>query len=496
MKCVLIHPSWSPEEIFPGKTVSSQINYWQPLGTLYVGAAMLKAGHEVEFLNGAFMSHQVIMARIKEIGPAFAGIYSTTFGFLKAVRTANALKQFDREMFVCIGGPYPIAMKARCLEHEGANFDAVVTGEAEEAIVELLERLAGGKSLIGLKGVDFRSGSGITCNPPRALLEDLDSLPIPARQLLGDKANYIPPPGQYQRKPVTILITSRGCDRRCIFCSQVDKQRQYGKRGIRFRSVENVLQEIELCLEQGYREIKFIDDSFAADYDRAMEICKQIKLRNLDFTWFASASVNQVDKLLLQAMKDAGCWAILFGADSGVQKTLNSLRKSSTLEMIRRDVKWAKEVGIRVNTPFIFGAPGETFEDGLKTIDFAVELDADFANFHSLTPFPGTPLYDNLEKYGSVSENFSDYTYQSAGFAPYTMTRNEILRLRQIAFRRFYTRPKFLLRRLLQIRSWHELLVNLQGLRSLYQLWVTSNMFYGWKGKVSSCEFSDQVSDK
>ena len=152
--------------------------------------------------------------------------------------------------------------------------------------------------------------------------------------------------------------------------------------------------------------------------------------------------------------------------------------------MIRRDVKWAKEVGIRVSTPFIFGAPGETFEDGLKTIDFAVELDADFANFHSLTPFPGTPLYDNLERFGTVSENLLNRTYQSAAFEPFTMNRNEILRLRQIAFRRFYTRPRFLLRRLWQMRSWNDFMINLQGLKSLFWILATRNIFHGWKGKA------------
>ncbi len=432
------------------------------------------------------------MARIAEFRPDFAGVYSTTFGFPQAVRTADALKRLDGDLFVCVGGPYPMAVKGQCLESDGSSFDAVITGEAELTIVELLERLAEGKSLCGLAGLDFRQGSEIIRNPPRAMLENLDSLPFPARHLLGEKAHYIPPPGQYRRTPVTTLITSRGCDRRCIFCFQADKQRRYGDRGIRFRGVENVLREIELCLAQGYREIKFIDDSFAADYERAMKICREIKRRRLDFTWFASASVNQVDMPLLRAMKDAGCWAILFGADSGVQKTLNSLKKGTTLEMIRRDVRWAKQIGIQVSTPFIFGAPDETFEDGLKTIDFAVKLDADFANFHSLTPFPGTALYDNLEKYGSVSENLAERTYQSAAFVPYTMTRDEILKLRQIAFRRFYTRPKFLLRRLLHMRSRHDMRANLQGLRSMYRLWSTRNLLHGRKDKAVTHEIAGQ----
>ncbi len=482
MKCALIHPAWSPEEIFPSKTVASQINYWQPLGTLYVGASLLQAGHEVKFFNGAFMTHEELLRRVKEFKPDFAGIYSTTFGWPKAVNTANAIKKLDKGIFTCVGGPYPIAMQEQCLNDGSESVDAVVAGEAELTIVELLARLQDGKDLEGVQGVVFRHGARIIKNPPRPLTEDLDALPFPARELLDDMNQYIPPPATYKRKPVAILITSRGCDRRCIFCFQIDKDRKSGIRGIRYRSVDNVLDEIELCISQGYREIKFIDDTFTADYDRAMQICQEIKARRLDFTWFASACVNQVDKPLLQAMKDAGCWAILFGADSGVQKTLNALRKATTLEQIRRDVRAAKDVGLKISTPFIFGAPGETFADGLKTIEFAMELDADLANFHALTPFPGTWLYDNLEKFGTVYGDLSDRTYQSAAFVPFTMTREEILTLRQLAFRRFYSRPAFLLRKLLDIRTLNDCKVAARGLKSLFWLWAGKNLFYRRKG--------------
>ncbi len=478
MKCALIHPAWLAEEIFSVKTVASQINYWQPLGILYVGASILKAGHEVKFFNGAFMSHKELLCCVKEFKPDFAGIYATTFGWQKAKKTADAIKQLDKKIFTCVGGPYPIALQEQCLNKQSAGIDAVITGEAEQTMVELLARLQRGREFDGVQGLVFRRGTDVIKNPSRPLIEDLDVLPFPARELLGNIHQYIPPPATYRRKPVTTLITSRGCNRRCIFCFQIDKERKSGQRGIRFRSVENVLQEIELCLRQGYREIKFIDDTFAADYDRAMQICREIKKRRLDFTWFASACINQVDKPLLTAMKDSGCWSILFGADSGVQKTLNSLRKATTLEQIRRDVRAAKEVGLKVSTPFIFGAPGETFADGLKTIEFAIELDADLANFHALTPFPGTYLYDNLEKFGSVSGDLSDRTYQSAAFTPYTMTRDEILMLRQLAFRRFYSRPAFLLRRLLGIRTLNDCKVAARGLQSLFWLWAGKDLFH------------------
>jgi radical SAM superfamily enzyme YgiQ (UPF0313 family) len=474
MRCALIIPSWVPEEIFSSKTAGSQINYWQPLGTLYVASCLLKAGHDVRFLNGAFMSHADILKEVSTYRPEFVGIYSTTFGWKKAIQTAGDIKRILKDTFIVAGGPYPIAMQERCLS-DSRDFDAVVTGEGEITVVEMLDRVSSGRSLSGVKGVVFRENGEIIKNPPRPLITDLDSIPFPARELLGNPDDYIPPPATYRRKPVAVIITSRGCNRRCIFCFQIDKERRYG---IRYRSVENVMQEIELCLRQGYREIKFIDDTLAADYDRAMEIAKEIKKRRLDFTWFASACVHQVDKPLLKAFKEAGCWAILLGAESGVQKNLNILRKGITLEQIREAVATAKEVGLTVYTPFIFGIPGETFEDGLRTIEFACELNPDIANFHALTPFPGTELYDNIDKYGRMSEELTDFTYQGVAFIPYTMKREEISRLRQIAFKRFYSRPEFIIKRIMGVRNIHDVKAAFKGLKSLFWLWVKKDIFH------------------
>jgi len=478
MKCALIIPAWAPEEIFPAKTAGSQINYWQPLGTLYVAACLRNAGHEVEFLNGAFLTHREILDRLRAFGPDVAGIYSTTFGWPKAMSAAADIKRLDKAILTVVGGPYPIAMQGQCLRDGGEHIDAVVTGEAEQTMVELLARLQAGQNVDGVHGVVFRRGTEIINNPPRPLIDDLDTLPFPARELLDDVDHYIPPPATYRRTPVAVMITSRGCSRRCIFCYQIDKHRKAGVRGVRLRSVGNVLQEIELCLEQGYREIKFIDDSFAADYDRAMAIAGEIKRRGLDFTWFASACVNQVDEPLLRAMKEAGCWAILLGAESGVQKNLNTLRKGSTLEQIRRAVRTAKAVGLHVSTPFLFGIPGETFAEGLQTIDFAIELDPDLANFHAITPFPGTYLHDHLHEFGTVSGDLGDYTYQGAAFIPHSMTREEILTLRQLAFKRFYSRPTFLLRRLRAIRTWQDCKAAAAGLKSLFWLWADRKLFH------------------
>ena len=476
MRCALIIPAWRPEEIFQRETAGSQINYWQPLGILYIAAVLLKAGHEVRFYNGAFLSNQEIMGQVTGFAPRFAGIYSTAFGWYKAARIAKSLKRLDPGIFTCVGGPYPIALQERCL-HDCSYFDTVVTGEGELTLPEMLVRLESGLGLEGVLGIAFRRGVEIIKNPPRLLIENLDALPFPARELLDPHQAYLPPPGTYRRKPVTVLLTARGCDRNCLFCFQIDQDRSSGVRGVRFRSIENVLDEIEHCLALGYREIKFLDDTLAADYQRALRLAQGIKARGLDFAWFASACVNQVDQPLLQAFKEAGCWAILLAAESGVQKNLNTLRKGSTLAQIRAAVRAAKAVGLRVSVPFLFGIPGETYEDGLKTIEFALELDPDLANFHALTPFPGTELYDNAQKYGRLSPELGDYTYQGAAFVPYTMTREQIHALRQLAFRRFYSRPGFLLRRLLRLRNLNDLRAALAGVKSLFGLWTRGRLF-------------------
>ncbi len=474
MRCVLIIPSWRPEEIFPSKTAGSQLNYWQPLGTLYVASSLKQAGHEVRLVNGAFLSHAKLLDEVAAFRPHWAGIYATTFGWRKAARTAEDVKERVPGVFVCAGGPYPVAAHERCLA-EAPALDAVITGEGERAVVEMLERLARGRSMEGVRGVIFRDGASIRANPPRPLDTELDDLPFPDRRLLGDANLYLPPPALYRRKPVALMLTSRGCNRKCIFCFQLDKER---KTGIRYRTVENVLDEIESCLRQGFREIKFIDDTFAQDRDRAMRLASEIKRRRLDFTWFASACVNQVDPELLRAFKEAGCWAILYGVESGVQKNLNTLRKGISLPQVRNAVRWAKEAGLRVQTTFMLGIPGETYEEALRTIDFACEIAPDMASFHSIAPFPGTHLHDHVAEYGTLSEDLGDFTYQGAAFVPHTMTRDQIFELRQRAYRTFYSRPAYLLRRLSRLRTRHDLATALASARALFWLWAKKDVFH------------------
>lgn len=468
LKSMVILPSWKPDDIYPSKLAKSAISYQHPLGLLYIATCIQAAGHQVELVDGAFWTHKEVIGKVRAFRPGFVGVSANASMWKKAMRTAGDIKAIDPSIHVSVAGPYPSAVEERCLD-ECEYIDSVVIGEGEETVPDLIERIEEGRDLTGVAGVAFRAADGAICkNQPRPLIENLDSVPIPCRELLGDFDKYESPPGSYKKKPIAIVMTSRGCKARCIYCFQMK-----GERRVRFRSVENVVKEVEeLVNHYGFREIRFLDETFTADRERAMEIFRQFQEKKLKFSFYVSSRVNTVDYELLKEMKKAGCWAILYGAESGVQKNLNAMRKGITLEQTREAVKAAKKTGLKIYTPFIIGIPGETYEEALKTIDFAIELDPHYANFHSMTPFPGTELYENIDKYGTMSMDTDDYTFEGEAFVPYTMTREQIDELRTIGFKRFYSRPKFILRRLAEVRSWYDFRTVVKGGVSFFWLWV------------------------
>lgn len=473
MKCLLIIPAWNEKDLFPDKLASSARHLWQPLGILYVAAALLKEGHRVRFIDGALHTHAEIIREFERERPDFVGIYSNTPIWNVAKRTVEDVKRLRPTTFVSVGGPTAIGWRERCLEDCPA-LDCVHTGEGESSAPGVLEHLQRGRPLATVPGIVYRDREGhIHANPDAPPIKDLDAVPFPARHLLEDVRKYRPIIGSFRREPVFTIFTSRGCTHRCIFCFQPDKTR-----GVRFRSAQNVVDEIEDSITRlGAREFKFLDDLFTVNHKRVYEICAELKRRRIRVPWFVSGRVDTVNSRLLRAMREAGCYGILFGVESGVQKNLDMLRKGQTLAQIREAVRAAKSAGLKINTPFIFGIPGETYEEGLQTIEFAVELDADIANFHTLAPYPGTELYDNVQRYGVMSEHVEDYTFETAGFVPYTMTREQVLGLKQVALKRYYSRPRYMLRQLLRTRSRYELLALAEGARALARLYLDRKVF-------------------
>jgi anaerobic magnesium-protoporphyrin IX monomethyl ester cyclase len=480
MRCLLLVPAWEVAEIYSPGTAGSQVSFQHPDGILSVAAYLKAQGHTLRVLDGAFRDHEDILAEVERFAPDWVGIYANTPLWNKAQNTAKDIRAKMPEVFISVGGPCPIAYRARCLE-ECEHLDAVDIGEGELTSAELMERLEKKQDLKGLHGIVYRDRATrqIVVNPPRALIKNLDILPPPAIELLDFRERYVSPPGTYRRTPIINVHSSRGCINDCTFCFQLgaNVDPKYA-RTMRYRSPEHVVDEIESRVKEfGYKEVRFLDDMFIVDHKRVRRICQLIKERNIDVTWYCSSRVDIVTPDILKEMRSAGCWAILYGVESGVQKNLDMLRKRTTLDQIRAAVRWAKEAGIKVYTPFIFGIPGETFEEGLQSIDFAIELDPYIANFNTLTPLPGTDLYEQVQREGTWESDTDHATFQHAAYVPSTMTKAQLIQLRSIAFKRFYGRPKYVVRRLLDIRTKSDVRALLSGAQSMAHIFLNKNIF-------------------
>jgi len=379
------------------------------------------------------------------------GIYTITPFWHKVKRLVARVKAHLPGTFVTIGGHYPSAAREQCLK-EAPLLDALVVNEGEYTTVELIKGLMEGSTDCGILGTIVRRGEEIVSNPLRPLIDPLDQLPIPAVDIFPWQ-NYRPSYGQVSRLPAFQVISSRGCSNNCLYCYKM-----YG-RTIRMRSPRNVVDEIHYYVDTyGAREIKFWDESFTYDRDRVIGICKEILERGLKVAWWVSARADMVDEDLLRWMKRAGCWCINYGVESAVPKNLATIRKNLTIEQISHTVRMTHALGIKTYLTYIFGTPGETYEEGLKTIDFAVHMNSFYAEFFPITPWPGTDLWAD-PSLGTLVRDLSEMTMlqDKVAYVPHSMTREEIEELLELAYKRFYLRPRFIIRRILSVRSWYDL---------------------------------------
>jgi radical SAM superfamily enzyme YgiQ (UPF0313 family) len=222
------------------------------------------------------------------------------------------------------------------------------------------------------------------------------------------------------------------------------------------RSAGNIADEIQWLVEnQGVRDIAFWDDTFTLSEKRVDAFCDEIEKRGLDVDWAVNARVDRVTEGMLRRMKKAGCWRILFGIESGVQKNLDTLKKRTTLDQIRMAVSATSALGMEAYGTFMFGIPGETFEEGLATIDFACSLDLDYAVFVNLTPLPGSEVYNDLLAGKIKPSKFTRdrFNFKNVSFVPEGMTEDQIRFLIQEGHRRFYMRPRLVWKKIRRMRS-------------------------------------------
>ena len=391
-----------------GKVVSP------PLGISYIAAVLEQAGVEAAICDAQNMKMSLgeIGGEIERLKPDIVAISCFTSNYGEAQKVSELAKKIVPGAMTVIGGPHVSFTAGRTLR-ETPSIDVVVRGEGEQTMVELARVVAGKISLTEVAGITYRFRSTVVNGPNRPVLDDLDSLPFPARHLWPEK--YI----QRGMREVPI-ITSRGCPFACVFCST---SRMAGP-VFRARSPSNVVDELQQVVDDFYFDrFIFNDDTFTLDQKRAMEICEGIIERELEITWACSARVDTVSQELLSRMSDAGCDMIYYGVESGNQQILDKfIGKQITIEQARKAVEWAHDAGIVTVASYIIGFPGEIgdkeFQAYLKRGEYgktydadltgtifeslirAREVDSDQAQVHLLTPYPGTRLYDEADLLG------------------------------------------------------------------------------------------------
>jgi len=260
------------------------------------------------------------------------------------------------------------------------------------------------------------------------------------------------------------MIVIRGCPYVCTFCDQA-------RTGARRRSPKKVIEEMKYCVEKlGVKEITFWDDTLSYHKKWMREFLDLLIKENLDLTWSCYAAVNTVDKEILQKMGKAGCWNIFYGFETAVDelaKNILTTRKNTNLERMKQVAQWSREAGIEIRGSFMIGMPGETPELAKQTIQNAIDLDPDYAQFSVVCPFPGTQLAKEIKqgKWGKfISEDLEEYNTMKVTWLPFGYNSPEELEnMERYAYRRFYLRPSYIFKRILKTRSLSDLIRYIKG---------------------------------
>jgi len=457
MKVLLINP---PQQNMVTNNIPSIVDeergYNPPLGILYVAAhARENTPFDIKVVDAVVeeLDYPALKARIAAEKPDVVGVTATTFTLLDALLTVRLVKEINPEITVVLGGPHPYIYPDETIRLPGIDF--LVIGEGEAVFSALLNNLHDKEALKGIRGLVFKEGDSVVNTGLPPLVDDLDSLPFPARDLTPyDKYNSLIAKGG----PVTTMITSRGCPYRCLFCDRP----HLGKR-FRPRSAKNVVDEMESCAKMGIPEFLIYDDTFTISKKRVLDICAEIKARGLKIGWDVRARVDTVNAEMLSAMKDAGCDRIHYGVEAGSPEVIETLRKGITLEQVRRVFKETKEAGISILAYFMIGSPGETRAQMEESLRLAKELAPDYLHLSITTPFPETDLYRLGFEKGVLKE---DYWRKFAsdpqkGFIPQVwdenLSRDELITMLHRGYKEFYLRPGYILGRLKRVRSLSDL---------------------------------------
>ena len=359
------------------------------------------------------------------------------------------LKDELKDTFIVLMGSHSTYFHKEILS-ENKFVDAVARGEFDLTIRDLsLTIKSQGRELENVQGISYRSGDNILVNDNRLLIQDLDSLPFPARHIVKSVSYR---EAVFTGKRCATIVSSRGCPFQCIFC--LWPRTMYGRK-FRKRSSGNVVDEVQHVVDEyGVDEIYFDDDCLTLDRNRLIKICKEIMRRDINVKWMCQARVDNINQETLEAMKKAGCHYIKYGVESGSQEMLDAMKKGITIEEVRKAFKLTRKVGIKTQAFFLLGLPWETPETIEKTIEFAKEIKPTSAQFAVAVPHPGTELYDLcLEKGWLKYESWEDFDCRKSLIETENFSSGDVEKYRNKAYREFYLRPSYILRT--KLKMWN-----------------------------------------
>ncbi len=447
MKIILVSYRVDRHHKFSGYT-----HHLPPLGLTYIASVLLSKGHQVEIIDKSLPPGmtEILADEILSKGPDALGISMMSENYFDGIALLDALKLKQPDLITIIGGAHVNGLPKEAMAPESVDFG--VLGEGEWVFADLVDSGFDPVDAKKIPGILMKDKAGSIHMNERALVRSVDTLPLPARHLVAPLEQYRPSILTHKQLPATGMFTSRGCFGKCIFCTSGK-----GKYPLRFHSTEYVLNEIsQLWKKFGIREIVFLDDTFSASKKRVLEICNGIQQYFPTLSWSAQSRVDYLDYETLAAMRQAGCWQIQIGIESGSEQILENLGKGINLDQVESVSRYAYELGFIIKGYFIIGSPGETKESIMKTFRLMRKLPIHYASINLLVPLPGTVLWDNASKWGTFDpDSFYKFNYLTGEpvFIPQGMTKQELMELFDKAYRQFYLSPGTIYRNLKTIRS-------------------------------------------
>lgn len=378
-----------------------------PLGISYLGTVLKQAGHKVKLIDLRLPDYrnEYFVQTLKSFKPDIVGVSATSFGYLGGKEILALTKKYSPKTLTILGGPH--AAIGGMIAIKDKNLDMFAVGEGEDLIIELIEALKNRKSLKDISGLAYKDKKGkVQFNVPRFNASDLNRLPYPALDLL--------PLEKYKAAGVLTLpiMTSRGCPYGCIYCVSFKTQ---GKM-FRGRSPKNVVDEIEsLVAKFNVSHFTILDDNFAFDKKRAIEICNEIVGRGLKIKWQCDQGIraDRTDYKVYQAMKKSGCTLVALGVENPDPEVLQKMNKGETIDVIKKSIKAAKKAGLVVKAFFIVGCPGDNLKRVKKSIEFFKKMDIDLPRYSMMTAYPGSALWNWVEKNGRFLTDAYEYTVRN-----------------------------------------------------------------------------------